>query len=591
MTTKLSVALDSNTTKTAPKGKTMTTTKTAKTVAAGRKASKTTTKQTKTEKALQRYKTDLTEEGISDLDIFKSFFHQTLPATYHDGFAHTQRKNGRIVASCDIQIDVDQALEGLRYNSINRVIRWGGVSTLLTVMDYPEDHPESWVDDVSTIIYTVEPSPTPIVVDGWQVFLRPAIADGQHRFIALILKRGTWRDIQKMLWYLHVNEHNRRTTDESEKLSHDFVTGLSSVLDPVVVDDQLIQPTGLPTEEWLDLIENDPGHVDAMELPIKEYTFDWAKQDKSDPFWFGVRLDVSKKVFGRCDQNRIDRDGGDFISQTQDTGNAIVAVGMPQNVAATLTRNIGLRCKGWTPTDELNEECKKTGRKIEKRGGLNDGGRFIGPPSYPTFFRFYQTRILAAWTAFQGVEDYMNYLNEEGDIVRLSVGTHYSHTGHPCQAAYIFATTSPSLDSAPGNGGRIPDNAIQVALGLRDPMIGKLSAYHEELADIALRLRHGVCIENDDFAPDKAFLAIRKLLHDAAKHRQTIKTDPIVTDIVEAWKSLYPDCRKNAAFGRHAGLDTTGVDPDTSLNVLGIRHPGHEAKSAGRPKGSKNKKA
>lgn len=590
MTTKLTVSLDS--TKTAAKNTQDKTVKTknAKTVATSRKQAKTASKQAKTETKVTKYSNDLPELGITDLEIFKAFFHETLPNTYHDGFCHTQRKNGRIVASGDIQADVEQALEGLRYNSINRVIRWGGVTTLLTVMDYPADHPESWVDDVSTIIYTVEPSPTPIRIGDIAVYLRPAIADGQHRFIALILKRGTKRDIQKMLWYLFVNENNRRATSSDEMLDHDFVTGLKSVLKPVVIDDQLTQPTGLPTEEWLDLIADDWGHVDAIELPIKDYKFDWEKQDKSEPFWFGVRLDVSKKVFGRCDQNRIDRDGGDFISQTQDTGNAIVAAGMPQNIAATLTRNIGLRCKGWVPTDELNSEGKKTGKIIEKRGGLNDGGRFIGPPSYPVFFRYYQTRILTAWEAYQDTDMFMNCYNEQGEIVRIDDELNYTNSSHECYSAYQFATTAYNEETK-NTGGKIPETAILVALGLRDPMIGKLSEYKSELLDIALRLRHGVCIVKEDFAPDEAFLSIRQRLLKAATEKHRVMTDEIVSDIVECWKAVYPACKLNAVKGRHAGLDTNGVDPETSLSILGIRHPGHEAKSAGRPKGSKNKKA
>jgi hypothetical protein len=548
---------------------------------------------TETKAKRQVYANALAEPGLTDLDTFQQFCALTLPETYHTGYSHSVRSDGRIVASADIAIGVPQSLEQIRYNTINREVNWGAVNALLEAMRKPntnpqgEPTPDSWVDDVSTIIITLQPSRSAIQIGDVEIPMTPAVADGQKRNIANILHRGTKRDIQKMLWYLAVNEHNRRCDDESKLLSHDIVVGIETLLPEEIIDGKLTRPTSMNIEDWLDMLDkhDESGsktvHPDAMDLPLKGFEYD-ENRTQAEPYYFGVRIGVSNLVFGRCDQNIQERDGGDFIAQTRDTGNILVAHQLPQNIAATLTRNIGLRCKGWTPTEETrtienpdgSKSIELTGKKIEKRGSLSDGKKFISPPAYPNFFRFYQVRILSAWGAYNAAEGIFNEVDPEtGEVSRVVDSP--ATDGKTGNAAYKYATKSPS-----DGGGAIPNVAIQVALGLRDPRQGKFTDYQSELLDIAYRLRYGVYIDHaaDKYVTDTAFKPLRKRLEDAAKVKATVKTEEIVCDIVEAWKKLYPENAKSASgkpapVGRFPGYDTDGISIEES-DSLGIMHPG-----------------
>lgn len=600
MSIRLNVNLDSSaSTKTKTKSKTMPkkTTKPA--------TKKTTTKpannlKTSTAAKRTRYTNDLQRPGITELELFKKFCSIALPDTYDpDAFTHSVRQDGRIVASADRKMTVPQSLESIRYNDINRQLTWSHVGTLLKTMQYPADHSEAWVDDVSTIVYTFTTSTVCTTLDAVDVFLKPAVADGQHRNIANVLRRGTWSDIQTMLWYLEVNEHNRREDDPSLHLSHDIVSGLKSVLPARLIDDQMIVPDSLPLQEWLELIGDDPEHVDAYQIPLKDYVYNWTSQDKSDPYYFGVRIGVSSEVFGRCDQNNKERSGGDFIAQEHDTGNLIAKHGIPQETAATLTRSVNLRCKGWIPVAEMDENKEPTGKMIDKRGKLSDGGRQMGPAGYPDYFRFYSPRIIAAYEAWRDAEAIFNEIDPEtGEVIRNQESP--ASSVNPTHGAYVKATTS-----VENGGGRISDNAIQIALALRDSRPAyspKYSDYLAELADIATRLRYGVYVDvkKNEYVADNVFDALRNRLKIAKDQGFVIKVEEIVCDIVEAWKNLYTNCKTNvteegkkspAPVGRLPGLDTNGVTPDESMKYFKLRHPGAEAKPAGRPKGYSPKAA
>ncbi len=486
--------------------------------------------------------------------------------------------SGRLEKSFALTPEI--ALDLLRINTYNREFNWSHCAKLLDVSSLGDGHKEGWKDDVSTFLIACAGEEYAKSINAAALEL----ADGQHRAMLIVLRHGTWRQIQTALHYMRVSTHNRAHQNEvSDLLDYDQVK----------LDTPRATPTGLLKEmkltDWLDYIGDDPNHSECYAVPIEGYEYDPARAKSCTRFYrFGFRIGVARDVFGVADQNLKVRDGGDFISLDTELGNAIAAAGISPKDAAMMTRSVGIRCK--IPAI-VRDEVTKT--ETTRRGSLSDGNKWKSPPAYPDHFRAFRRQILTSWESFDAVTA---YLAEEKDGRTPAGLRNPSKTSHPAAKTYATCTTAPQKGDQAGNKIRtaLPAQVCRIALALIDPATFATDEDYEiAVADIALRLRLGLFIgfesKTEDFFPDEILTEVRGWYRDLVTQGGAPKSDEILGRIADAigpyLAENYEGRLADRAEGRFPGLDSDGLTVELAA-FLGEHHPDAERRSAGRPKGS-----
>lgn len=547
----------------------------------------------------------------ADEKAFLSYLRSNLPATYAAGkWGVTSRVDGRLVATADVPLSVDIALEMLRYNSRNRPMRPHHARVLAEKFRIPQIEGEGWDDDVSKISILIEERLDDHGNPTGEIEI--AVADGQHRFYAVVLAYGTAAQIQQAAMLIEIHAHNKGAADaDRRRTDYAYLRKPVTYLNPET--DEYEEAAEIPMNQWIDKLSEPKGIAEyGIDIGITGWdSFDSLTGDDLPEVrenWITISIGVSQRVLQKADQDNAARDGGDELDMSLASGPVLREMHLKPGVAATWTRQHYLRVRPHTEKEVtyIDPETSEEKKAIELRpGSLKGGGRPITPPKYPPHFMSDQflPRFRAAWEAWNAVEVPTNASGNK----ELP-----SHEANELYSTFKDATTGAKQVKIDGRieiqGSKVPDGIILLTLGLLpypEPGSGiKVSDYESELRDLALRLRYGLAKDEEgNYVADDVFSYDRRELEEAGytgwpeslrtwtrklkSEGQTPHDDTRLDLIVSLWQN-----RDNAQYlemPRFPGLDSEGLQPDDLKRIKGI----DPNRRQGRPKGTgkKTKKA
>lgn len=471
-----------------------------------------------------------------------------LPSIVSDAFFYPDDQEGPGTLSGCVRINPANALELMRLNLWNRPFNWAHASLLATAMR-DADSATGWQDDVSTLLVAYDPITDTLF-----------IADGQHRLGADILAFGDFDQVQQLLHIVEVSDHNRFAKPD-DRLDPDTVQ-LGGEYEFIDAEGNLETRDSCSVAEWLAEMGSNPESELAYSLPVKN--FEIGSYTRVIQPRFGIVIGVSPKVLTHADQNNLERSGADHLAMS-DFGPVIAASGLPFGMAASLLKDLYLRCK--TPKIEKSEV---TGEDETVRGSLKGGGRFASPAGYPGYWGVLGKRCLEGYKRF-----------ESSEIVKKSAFMESTHSAYSHYRRAITAATAPEKP-----GFKIADKYIVLALTLRQVMSGEnIKEVAAECADMGHRLRYGVSIDGNI---DDCFASVRDYVKQCAKTRTSPNPDDLIDGIISGWrtaKGATPSAEH--PIERFDGLDMIGwsdKDEKTRKGVDPDRKRGGQPKATRKPK-------
>lgn len=580
---------------TAPKKTTKTPATKANNMPAKKRPTPTAAKRNKTAAAIAGPTLD---ELWADEQTFRDYLAAKMPATYAAGqWSITRRFDGRLVATADIPLSVEIALEALKYNSRNRPMQPHHARVLAEKWRKPQNLPEGWDDDVSKISILIElrlddhGDPTQEI--------EIAVADGQHRFFGIVLAYGSAIQIQHAAMLIETHKHNKGAAEGDRRSVN--MAYLKSPIKYVNPDtDEYEESDVIPMDAWLEKLAEPDG---LKKYGVNPGVENWTPYDsltaKDRPEirenWITLSIGVSARVLQKADQDNKARDGADELDMSLASGPVLRQLHLSPGIAATWTRQHYLRVRPHTPKEvtHIDDETGEETTVIEMRpGSLKGGGRPISPPSYPPHFMSdkFLPRFKAAWEAWNAVEIPTNASGNQALP---------SHQSNELYAKYKDATTAATAVKIGGQieivGAKIPDGIILLTLGLLpypEPGSGiKVGDYEAELRDLALRLRYGLAKDEEgNYIADDVFdydhseypswpVPLRQWIKRLKAEGQSPHDDTRLGLIISLWQNR--DAEEYEPKPRFPGLDSEGLQPSDLKRIKGIdpnRPPGRPRK-------------